>query len=154
MNIFYTYTYGKDGKTIDIQDRIAKAANSLGYREISIYCDADEKNSIEQIDLDVQMDGSFSSFANNAILIMQYPSGAGYRYDMAIIEHAKRYGGTNLIIYNHPHKQDESITTEDEQRLLEQADLVVEPYGLEGFDELILTQKELIDAVLASTYHE
>lgn len=154
MDVFYTYTYGKNGHTVKVQDRVAEAATALGYRELSIYCDVAEKNIIEQCDLDVQMDGSFSAFSNDAVLLMQYPCGAGYRYDKAIMDHARMYGGAKVIIYNHPHALEGGVSPEQEQELFDQADIVIEPCRIAGLDEFLYTQKEIIDALLAATYTE
>lgn len=152
MNIYYTKTYFKEGDTPKEQERISKTACSLGYREIPIYCDRSETDSIEQCDLNVQMDGCFAPFSNNGVLLMQYPCGGGVRYDRAIIDHARLYAGALVVIYKHRSVAGSEISPEEEQELMDMADLVVEPYQMKGFDEELLTRKEIIDALLAVTY--
>lgn len=155
MNIFYTSSYGNKGVPVKIHQRISAAAKSLGFRELPIYISNSEDNDIEQVDLDVQMDGSFSAFTNDAVLIMQYPSGGGFRHDKAIMDHARLYHGAVVVIYNHnSNSENEELLTSDEKALFESADLVVDAYRLDGFDEELFTKKELIDALLAATYAE
>lgn len=155
MNIFYAKAYGISKRYERLQQRIFDAAEGLGYRELPIYCS--DMNTIEECDLNVQMHGSFSSFCNDAVLILQYPSGAGFRTDKKLVDIARTYHGANIIVLKYGYSYAEGETAPDEKEeaaLLEKADLVVDSYHIPGMNDAMLAQKELIDAILAATYVE
>lgn len=155
MNIFYIRAYGVPQKYKVKQNRIFKAVEGLGYRELPVYCS--KEKDLEEFDLNCRLHGSFSSFCNEAVLIMQYPSGAGFRTDRKILDMVRMYHGASLIIMKYGCEYemiDDNSNKKDETDFLENADLVVEPYSLNGFDDELMAQKEVIDAVLAVTYKE
>ena len=77
---------------------VAKIAHRLGWHEIGLYHYPADTDSDAQ--LSARIDGVISSVGKDDIVVFQYPSWNGRRYDSELIGHLKVYG-KKLIIFVH-----------------------------------------------------
>ena len=71
------------------QYMVAEAAIQLGCREMGIYC-YDWKNEPEE-SLNSRMDGIIAGINAGDLVICQFPTGNGIRYERSLVNHLKMY---------------------------------------------------------------
>lgn len=98
MRVHITVIHNMTGPARSSQADTAKIAHGIGWHEIGLYhypadTDSDAK-------LSARIDGVISSVGKEDIVVFQYPSWNGRRYDNELVSHLKIYG-KKLIIFVH-----------------------------------------------------
>lgn len=98
MRVHITVINNISGPARSSQADVAQIANRIGWHEIGLYHYPADTDSNAQ--LSARIDGVISSVGKEDIVVFQYPSWNGRRYDNELISHLKVYG-KKLIIFVH-----------------------------------------------------
>lgn len=101
MNVHITNLYGQSFKStaLKAQNRTADIAKKLGYKELGIYSYDVNSDSPEM--LRSRLDGIIASVGWNDVVIFQYPTWNGMKFDRAFITRLKNYTGLKVIFFIH-----------------------------------------------------
>lgn len=101
MKVHITNIYGQSSKSVALvaQNAVAKIAQSLGYKELGIYC-YDGKNEPEN-ELNARIDGIIASVSNGDIVIFQNPTWNSMDFDEKILGRLKGYSDIKIVIFVH-----------------------------------------------------
>ena len=97
MELHITRLNGIGGAAGFAQSQVAKVAHGLGFREMGVYKIpefVDDDN-----ELNHRMDGIISSLSQKDVVVFQYPSWCGDRYEKSLLWHIKAYPGAKAIIF-------------------------------------------------------
>ena len=98
MRIHVTVVNNTAGPASFSQEGVARIANGMGWHEIGLY--HYPANTDSDMQLNSRIDGIISLVKKEDIVVFQYPSWNGRRYDSELINHLKIYG-KKLIIFVH-----------------------------------------------------
>ena len=103
MGLGITNIYGINGAAYAAMHCVAEVAVSMGAKELSmyvypVYTDDDKC-------LHSRLDGILSPLYHNDVIIMQYPTWNGKRYEEMFVAKIKAYRGVKLIIFVHDIEQ-------------------------------------------------
>ncbi|WP_022770281.1 sugar transferase [Butyrivibrio sp. NC2007] len=133
MNVFVTCINGVSGTASIAQRKVARVARELGFDimgsyKIPEFIDDDNE-------LNHRMDGIISSLRQRDVVIFQFPSWSGLRYEEFLCNHIKAYQNAKLIIF-----------VEDVEALQMDPDRMTLPYCVRLFnkaDGLILPSRRM-----------
>lgn len=97
MNIHITKLNNLGGTATIAQDRVARIAHDLGYKEMGISYYHLQPDFIKEIGS--RLDGIIASLYYGDVVIFQYPSWIGPNYDSCFASKIKSYANTKLIIF-------------------------------------------------------
>lgn len=97
MNIHITKLNNLGGTATIAQDRVARIAHDLGYKEMGISYYHLQPDFIKEIGS--RLDGIIASLYYGDVVIFQYPSWIGPNYDSCFAGKIKSYANTKLIIF-------------------------------------------------------
>ena len=98
MRVHITVLNNIDGVAKNVQADVAKIVSGMGWHEIGLFLYYMNGESDEQ--LRIRIDGVISSLSYDDVVIFQYPSWIGRRYDSELINRVKVYSD-KLIIFVH-----------------------------------------------------
>lgn len=97
MNVYITRINGMSFEN-PVQYRqymVSEIGHRLGMREMGIYCYNGDTESVES--LNARMDGIIAGINRGDLVICQFPTGNGLRFEWSLINHIKAYGGRIAI---------------------------------------------------------
>ncbi|MBQ9700574.1 MAG: sugar transferase [Lachnospiraceae bacterium] len=99
MKIHITNIYNEFATSGISQQKTAKIARELGFREMSIfkYPAATDSDS----ELNTRLDGILSAVEHDDIVIIQSPSWNGLRYDLRFVQKLRAYSNVKIIMFVH-----------------------------------------------------
>lgn len=97
MNVYITKINGRSLRDILLymQHMTAEIAHQLGCREMGIYCYNADAESVAS--RNSRFDGMIAGVNRGDIVICQFPTGNGLRFERALVNHIKAYGGRIAI---------------------------------------------------------
>lgn len=100
MNVYITRINGLSFESVRQykQRMIADISYCLGIREMGIYCYNGEAESSES--LNARIDGIIAGINRGDLVICQFPTGNGLRFEWSLINHLKAYG-SQIAIFIH-----------------------------------------------------
>ncbi len=126
MSVHITKTYNIGGLIGLRQNAVRNAAETLGYKEMSLFKFPDQYDT--DAELHVRMDGIISALCPNDIVIFQYPSGESPRYDNFLFDHIRMYAETKIIAFVQEivsQRENSEYTLENEIELLNRSDMFI-----------------------------
>lgn len=101
MNVHITNLYGQSSKStaLKAQNRTTDIARGLGYKELGIYFY--DVNSDSPQMLSSRLDGIIASVGWRDVVIFQYPTWNGTKFDRAFINRLRNYTGLKIIFFIH-----------------------------------------------------
>lgn len=98
MNVYITKLNGMGGTTQYMQRMTANIAHQLGFREMGIY--HFNANTEKSEHLHVRIDGIIAGMQPGDIVVCQFHTWNGLRYERILVEHIKAYHG-RVVIFIH-----------------------------------------------------
>lgn len=114
MNVYITKINGlsfRDNRQ-SLQQMTTDIAHGLGIKEMGIYCYIDHGESAEG--LNSRIDGIIAGISRGDLIICQFPTGNGLKFEWTLINHLKTYGG-RIAIFLH---ELEPLLYEEKQHML------------------------------------
>lgn len=99
MRLHITNLYGIAGAAYAAMQNTSEIAKTMGANELGMYVYPAYTDSDEQ--LNGRMDGILAPMSFDDIVIMQYPSWNGKRYENLFVEKVRTYNDSKLIIFVH-----------------------------------------------------
>ena len=126
MSVHITKMYNIGGLIRLRQNAVRNAAETLGYKEMSLFKFPDKYDT--DAELHVRMDGIISALCPNDVVIFQHPSGESPRYDNFLFDHVRMYTETKIIAFVQEiasQRENSEYTLENEIELLNRADMFI-----------------------------
>ena len=100
MNVYITRINGANIRETAqyVQEQTVKIAHQLGYKEMGIYhYNADAESAESRV---ARFDGIIAGIRRGDIIVCQFPTWNGLKFERALVNHIKAYGG-QVVIFVH-----------------------------------------------------